>query len=133
MAGIALAASALGALLGQVVAAPPPSASTAPYQPPVTVVAPVYRGGGALTVGGGIPDAPAHIFIAGRVLAVSSNSITIGGPSHTVTARITHATTCNGKAIQARAVKVGDLVTARIDNSDSRAIVTALQTPAQIG
>jgi hypothetical protein len=125
-------AAALGAILVQALGTPPPSASIVPYRPVVTVVAaPVYRGG-ALSLGGGIPDAPAHIFIAGRVLAVSGHSITIGGPSHTVTARLTHATTCNGRIIRATAVKVGDMITARIDNSDSGAVVTALQAPAQI-
>jgi hypothetical protein len=83
-------------------------------------------------VGGGIARAPAHILIAGRVLAVSSGWITVGGLTHTMTARLTPATTCNGRAIRPRAVKVGDTVTARIDNSGSRAIVTALRTPAQI-
>lgn len=130
VAGVALTVSALGAILGQVVAHPPASASS-PYQPAVTAVAPVYRGG-VLAVGGGIAGAPAHVLITGRVLAVNRGWITVGGLSHTMTARLTPATICNGRAIRPRTVQVGDTVTARIDNPGSRAIVTALRTPAQI-
>jgi hypothetical protein len=128
-----LTVAALGALLLLLATHPvaAPAASTAAPLPAVMLWAQPSRGSQILS-GGGIPGAPAHIVIDGRVLAGSDGSITIGGPDHVVTPQLTGATTCNGQAIRGRAVKVGETVTAQIDNSRSHAVVIALREPAWI-
>jgi hypothetical protein len=136
IAAIVVIAAALGAILVLVLANHPgstPSANTAPSTPASSAPAQSGTGGGGNSSSGvGIPGAPPQVFMAGRVMAISSNSITIGGPSHTIKADITSATKFNGKATSAGAVKVGDIVTAQIDNTKNPAVVTALQDPAQI-
>jgi hypothetical protein len=138
IAAIAVIAAALGAILVLVLTNHPgstPSAGTAPSTPASSAPAQSGTGtggGGSSSSGVGIPGAPAQVFMAGRVLAISSSSITIGGPSHTIKADITSATQFNGKAKNAGAVKVGDIVTAQINNTRNPAVVTSLQDPAQI-
>jgi hypothetical protein len=104
-------------------ATPSSSASALPSQ---------GTGGGGSSGGVGIPGAPAEIFMAGRVTAVSGTSITIAGPSHVIKAAITSATKFEGKAKSISQVKVGDIITAQVDNTKNPAVVTVLQDPAQI-
>ena len=135
IAAIAVIAAALGAILVLVLTNGPgstPSASSTPSSPASSAPAQSGTSGGGSSSGVGIPGAPPEIFMAGRVLAISGTSITIGGPSHTIKADITSATKFNGKAKNAGAVKVGDIVTAQIDNTKNPAVVTSLQDPAQI-
>jgi len=80
-------------------------------------------GGGSGSVGQG--------FIEGRVEAVSSTSITIGGPGQSMTAAITAATKVTGNVTSIGSVKVGDEVSAQIAVSGAQVTATAIQDPAQ--
>ena len=80
-------------------------------------------GGGSGSVGQG--------FIEGRVEAVSSTSITIGGPGQSMTAAITAATKVTGNVTSIGSVKVGDEVSAQITVSGAQVTATAIQDPAQ--
>jgi hypothetical protein len=83
--------------------------------------------GGAVPGGGSVGEG----FIEGRVEAVSSTSITIGGPGQSMTAAITAATKVTGKVTSIGSVKVGDQVSAQITVSGGQATATAIQDPAQ--
>ena len=92
-------------------------------------------GGGTVPGGGAVPGGSGgqvvQGFIEGRVEAVSSTSITIGGPGQSVTAAITAATKVTGKVASIGSVKVGDQVSAQITVNGGQATVTAIQDPAQ--
>jgi hypothetical protein len=97
--------------------------STSPSATPSSQPSAVAPGGGG---------AVGEMFVAGPVTAVSSTSITIGGPGHTVTAAITGATRITGKVTSIGAIKVGDQVSAQISQSNGgQPTVTAIQDPAQ--
>jgi len=107
--------------------------STSPSATPSTQPPAVAPGGssGSGTIPGG-SGAVGEMFVAGPVTAVSSTSITIGGPGHTVTAAITSATRITGKVTSIGAIKVGDQVSAQITQTNGgRPTVTAIQDPAQ--
>jgi len=109
-----------------------PSPSAAPSTQP-SAVAPGGSGGGTAP-GGTIPGGGAvgEMFVAGPVTAVSSTSITIGGPNHTVTAAITRSTRITGKVTSIGGIKVGDQVSAQItESNDGQPTVAAIQDPAQ--
>jgi hypothetical protein len=97
--------------------------------------APGGSGGGTVPGGGAVPGggsgAVGQGFIEGRVTAVSSTSITIGGPGQSMTAAITAATKVTGNVTSIGSVKVGDEVSAQITVSGGQATVTAIQDPAQ--
>jgi hypothetical protein len=95
--------------------------------------APGGSGGGAVPGGGTVPGGGpvGQGFLEGRVTAVSSTSITIGGPGQSVTAAITAATKVTGKVTSIGSVKVGDQVSAQITVSGGQATVTAIQDPAE--
>jgi hypothetical protein len=104
------------------------SPSAAPSTQP-SAVAPGGGSGGGTIPGGG---AVGKMFVAGPVTAVSSTSITIGGPNHTVTAAITSATRITGKVTSIGGIKVGDQVSAQITESNGgQPTVAAIQDPAQ--
>ena len=106
-----------------------PSLSAAPSIQP-SAVAPGGSGGGGTIPGGG--GAVGEMFVAGPVTAVSSTSITIGGPNHTVTAAITSSTRITGKVTSIGGIKVGDQVSAQITESNGgQPTVAAIQDPAQ--
>jgi hypothetical protein len=110
-----------------------PSPSAVPSTQP-SAVAPGGSGGGAIPGGGTAPGGGAvgEMFVAGPVTAVSSTSITIGGPNHTVTAAITSSTRITGKVTSIGGIKVGDQVSAQITESNGgQPTVTAIQDPAQ--
>jgi hypothetical protein len=90
-------------------------------------------GSGSGTVPGGVPGGGSVVqtFIEGRVSAVSSTSITIGGPGQSLTAAITAATKVTGNVTSIGGVKVGDQVSAQITTSGGQPTVTAIQDPAQ--
>jgi len=71
------------------------------------------------------------LFVIGRVTAVSSTSITVGGPGHTVTATVTGSTRITGKVSGISGVKVGDQVSAQIVQNGGAASATAIQDPAR--
>jgi hypothetical protein len=127
----AVAVVALGAGVGVALAvgrgldssaSPSATPSSQPSYPPGSGGG-VAPGGGSGQVGQG--------FIEGRVEAVSSTSITIGGPGQSVTAAITASTKVTGKVASIGSVKVGDQVSAQITVSGKQATVTAIQDPAQ--
>jgi hypothetical protein len=68
----------------------------------------------------------------GIAVAVGSTSITIAGGAHTVTAAVTSSTRVTGKVTSIAAVKVGDLVSAQISESNGKATATAIQDPARL-
>jgi hypothetical protein len=104
--------------------------SASPSATPGTQPTAVAPGGGTIPGGGG--GAVGEMFVAGPVTAVSSTSITIGGPGHTVTAAITSSTRITGKMTSIGAIKVGDQVSAQItQTSGGQPTVTAIQDPAQ--
>jgi len=106
------------------------SPSATPSTQP-SVVAPGGNSGGGVIPGGG--GAVGEMFVAGPVTAVSSTSITIGGPDRTVTAAITSATRISGKVTSIGEIKVGDQVSAQITQSNGgQPTVTAIQDPAQV-
>jgi hypothetical protein len=105
------------------------SPSAAPSTQPSAIAPGGGSGGGPISGGGGEVG---EMFVAGPVTAVSSTSITIGGPGHTVTAAITGATRITGKVTSIGAIKVGDQVSAQItQRNGGQPTVTALQDPAQ--
>jgi hypothetical protein len=106
-----------------------PSPSAAPSTQPSAVAPGGSSGGGTIPGGSG---AVGEMFVGGPVTAVSSTSITIGGPNHTVTAAITSATRITGKVTSIGGIKVGDQVSAQITESNGgQPTVTAIQDPAQ--
>ena len=106
-----------------------PSPAAAPSTQPSAVAPGGSSGGGTIPGGGG---AVGEMFVAGPVTAVSSTSITIGGPNHTVTAAITSSTRITGKVTSIGGIKVGDQVSAQITESNGgQPTVAAIQDPAQ--
>jgi hypothetical protein len=124
---VAVAALALGAggaaaiIQGLPAALPPaaPSASPPASAPPGSVI----PGGSSGT---------ARLFMAGRVLAVTPTSITIGGPAHRVTAAVTAATRVTGQVTSIRSVKMGDHVSAQITERAGKTTATSIQDPARL-
>jgi hypothetical protein len=114
------------------------SSSAAPSTQP-SAVAPggssgaIPGGSGGDTIPGGSGGPVEQMFVTGRVTAVSSRSVTIGGgPGRSVTAAITSSTRITGKVTSIGAVKVGDEVSAQITQSNGgQPTVTAIQDPAQ--
>jgi hypothetical protein len=106
-----------------------PSPLAAPSTQPSAVAPGGGSGGGTIPGGGG---AVGEMFVAGPVTAVSSTSITIGGPNHTVTAAITSSTRITGEVTSIGGIKVGDQVSAQITESNGgQPTVAAIQDPAQ--
>jgi hypothetical protein len=96
---------------------------------------PVAPGGNSQPGGGALPGTGSGgtgtLFVIGKVTAVSSRSITIGGPAHTVTAVVTISTRVTGNVSSIGAIKVGDQVSAQITQNGGRATATAIQYPPQ--
>jgi hypothetical protein len=138
LAVIALGAAAAGAgiVLGVVDLSSSPSATTAAPVGQPTQLIPVPSGGSGQPGGNGaLPGSgsggTAMIFVIGKVTAVSGTSITIGGPTHSVTAAVTESTRVTGKVSGIRGVNVGDQVSAQITQSGGRSSAIAIQDPAQ--
>jgi hypothetical protein len=127
---IALLAAAAGA--GIVLVVDGISGSPASQPSSLTPVAP---GGNSQPGGGALPGTGSGgtgtLFVIGKVTAVSSRSITIGGPGHTVTAAVTASTRITGKVSGISGIKVGDQVSAQIIQNGGAASATAIQDPAQ--
>ena len=121
---IALLAAAAGA--GIVLAVEGPASSLTPVAPGGN-----SQPGGSGALPGTGPGATGTLFVAGQVTAVSSTSITVGGPGHTVTAAITRSTRVTGKVSGISGIKVGDHVSAQIVQNGGAARATAIQDPAQ--
>jgi hypothetical protein len=109
-----------------------PSSSASPGSHGSTLVP--GRSGSNINPGGqvsGPGGGGGSLFIGGRVLAVSSGSITIGGPGHTVTASVTSATKITGNVTSISGIKVGDQVSAQISQQGGKLTAMAIQYPAQ--
>ena len=127
---IALLAAAAGA--GIVLAVDGLSGSSAtpgPASQPISQPT-IQPGGGALP-GTGPGGTGGTLFVIGKVTAVSSGSITIGGAAHAVTAAVTGSTRVTGNVSSIGAVKVGDQVSAQIVQNGGSATATAIQDPAR--
>jgi hypothetical protein len=138
---IALAATAIGA--GIVLAvddlssyAPP---AAAPGNQPSYLAPGQHVGNGQPGANGGLPGGfsgggsggIASLFIIGKVTALTSTSITIGGPGRSITAAVTGSTRVSGKVSSIGGVKVGDQVSAQMTQSGGKTTATAIQDPAQ--
>jgi hypothetical protein len=88
--------------------------------------------GGNGVPGGAGAGTGGQFMMIGQVTAVSGNSITIGGPGHTVTASVTGATRITGKVTSISGIRVGDQVSAQITDQGARFTVVAIQYPAQL-
>jgi hypothetical protein len=71
-----------------------------------------------------------EISMLGRVTAVSSTSITIGGNGLSVRAAVTSATKITGRVGSIGQIKVGDQVSAQMTQSGSKITAVAIQYPA---
>ena len=97
---------------------------------------PAQPGGNGLPTGpgsggGALPGPGAQMFVAGPVTAVSSTSITIGGPMRSITAAVTSTTKVTGNVSSISSVKVGDQVSAQLAQSGSTVTAVAIQDPAR--
>jgi hypothetical protein len=144
MTAVALAAVAIGVALGIAFLRWPSTgtpgaaagASSAPSGGPATQPA----GGGSGGSGGGLPTLSPltgngngmQMQLIGRVRAVSSGSITVGGNGPSVTAAITSSTKFTGTARSAADIKVGDQVAVAVVSAttSSKLMVAEIQDPA---
>jgi hypothetical protein len=132
---IALAAAAIGA--GIVLAVDDLSSSAAPAAAPgsqPSSLAPGQQfGNGQPGANGGLPGGgPGRTAsMIGKVSAVTSTSITVGGPGRSITAAVTGDTRVTGKVSSIGGVKVGDQVSAQMTQSGGKFTATAIQDPAQ--
>jgi hypothetical protein len=137
---ITLAAAAIGA--GIVLVVDDLSSSSAPAAVPgnqPSYLAPgQHVGHGQPGANGGLPSGgpgggaggTASLFMIGKVTAVTSTSITIGGPGHLITAAVTGDTRVTGQVSSIGGVKVGDQVSAQMTQSGGKTTATAIQDPA---
>jgi hypothetical protein len=130
VAALAVGAGGAAAVIHELPQASPPATPSAGAPAPAASGGGVFPGGGA--VPGGSGSGTARLFMAGRVLAVTPTSITIGGPGHRATATVTAATKVTGQVTSIRSVKVGDQVSAQITEHARKATVIALQDPARL-
>ena len=119
--------------------ASPAAANASPAAPGATPsgAAPSGGGGNQLQPGSGAIPTPGRgqarrLAIGGKVAAVSATSITLGSPGRYVTASVTPATKVTGKVSDISGVKVGDMVTAQITDTDGKLTVTVIQDPASL-
>jgi hypothetical protein len=135
-AAVAVLAAAAGVAVGLLLIRGTPTAGAAGSTTP-SASAPGATG----SAGGGtsLPARPGptgngsgqvQIILAGRVLAVSATSITIGDGG-SVTAAITSATKVTGTARGIAGVKAGDEVAAQLSGTPGHLTATAIQDPAQ--
>jgi hypothetical protein len=90
----------------------------------------------APNAGGAVPSVPSgatlRVEIGGPVTAVSATSITLGGGGREVTAAVTAATKVTGKVTSIGGVKVGDVVSATITDTNGKLTATSIQDPASL-
>jgi hypothetical protein len=92
----------------------------------VGVVDPVPGGGGTT-----VSYPVRQLMIVGRVSAVSRGSITLAAHGQRITAAITRSTRVTGRGRSVAAIRVGDTVSARIDQAGSPTVL-AIQDPVSI-
>jgi len=132
VAAVAVVALAIGGVAALIARGASPSSPSAAQSPGSSQQGGVPGSGGGFP-GGGFPGGGpvGQLLLRGKVVAVSSSSITIAGGSHTVTAAVTSATSVTGKVTRIGSVKVGDVVSAQIRESGGKATATAIQDPAR--
>ena len=128
VAAVAVVALAVGAGVAAVVARGPSSSPSATQAPGSSQPTGIPGGNG--TPGGG--GAFGQLLLGGKVVTVSTTSITIAGGTHAVTAAVTSSTRVTGRVTSIGAVKVGDFVSAQISESNGKATATAIQDPARL-
>jgi hypothetical protein len=133
---VAVVAAAAGAALVLLFPNGPSVSPSAGGSQPST--APSQGAGGGIPGSGG-PGGPAgsgagHLqaLIVGKVIAVSSTSITLAGQGNSVTAAVTRATKVSGKVRSISGVKVGDQVLAQLTGTGGTFTATTIQDPASI-
>lgn len=114
-----------------------PSAPSAASRPPDSASAapnPAIGGGSALGGGPGGVNGQVQMIIVGKVVAVSSTSITVTGQGSDVTGAVTSTTQVTGKVNGISGVKAGDEVLIKfVGTSGSGALTAAaIQDPASI-
>jgi hypothetical protein len=122
---VALIAAGIGA--GIVLAARGPSSSPASQ---ATTQAPARPGGNGAFPGAG--GAATQMLVGGEVTAVSSTSVTIGGPGRDVTAVVTGATRFTGKVTSISGIKIGDEVTAQLTEHGGVIAAVTIADPGQL-
>jgi hypothetical protein len=133
LAAIALVAAGIGGA-AIIVARDLSSSPASPASQP-SVQAPAQSGGNSLPPGSGsgaLPGSSGQMFVGGKVTAVSSTSITIGGQGRGITAVVTAATKITGNVSGISGIKVGDVVTAQLTQSGGRITAVAIEDPAQL-
>jgi len=128
---IALLAAAAGAGIVLAVDGLSGSSSATPGPASQPISQPTIQPGGGALPGTGPGGTGGTLFVIGKVTAVSSGSITIGGAAHAVTAAVTGSTRVTGNVSSIGAVKVGDQVSAQIVQNGGSATATAIQDPAR--
>lgn len=98
------------------------------------------QGGHGAAGGGTLPTLPPlsggagglQLLLNGRVLAISSTSLTLGGNGPSVTAKITSSTKVSGHVTSASGIKVGDQVTAEVrGQSSSDMVAVEIEDPGE--
>jgi hypothetical protein len=75
-------------------------------------------------------DGKIHLMLAGKVLKITSSSITIGGTGPAVTAAISGSTQVTGSVTRISGIKAGDTISAQLSGSNSASMTaTAIQDP----
>jgi hypothetical protein len=128
---VAVVAAAAGAGIA-LAASPTPSPSPATAQSsPTPFTAPRQGDGNGGIPGGGLPSgAVEQMILGGKVLAVSSTSITIDGGGHRVTAEVTKSTRFTGRVSAIGSVKVGDMIAVEMTVTGGKLTAVTIQDPA---
>ncbi len=138
MAAVAVVAAALGIAVSLALVRWPSSTASASSSPSSSGAPSSSAGGGG---NGGLPPLGAppgsgsgsgslRVDLIGKVLAVSSTSITLGGQGQSVSAAFTGSTRFGGAISGATGIKVGDEVSASLTGTPSKLTVTTIQDPA---
>jgi hypothetical protein len=135
---VAVAAAAIGVAVGLAfLRLPLRSASASPSASTPSASASPSPGAGAGRSGDLPAPAPItgngkgtlQMYLVGPVLAVSGNSITIGGFGEPVTAAITSTTKFTGRVRRASGIKTGTEVAASVTGTGSKLTATQIQDP----
>lgn len=132
---IAVVAAAIGAGLALTIINWPSASPTAAAAPSASASPAPGTGNGSIGNGialGGGAGGTRYILLAGKVTAVSSTSITLGGSGPSVTAAVTSSTKVTGRVSSISGVKVSDEVSAQLTETGTGAKMTvmSIQDPA---
>jgi hypothetical protein len=140
-AAVAVTAAAIGIALALILLKTPGSSAASASGDPAGSSPGGYSAGGIPSSGtqggngGGLPALPPlsgggggglQLMLQGKVLAISSTSITLGGNGPDIVAKITGSTQVTGNVTSVSGIKVGDQVAAEVSGQSS-ADMTAVQ------